>query len=89
MWFATTWSNASRPSWDLLGETDRSLRVAQAVDAINGRFGRHAIQHAIQPAVRLGMGSRIPDRISFGSVKDLDAFLFDSTDEEAEDGDNY
>lgn len=60
----------------LTEDQERTLRKAEAVDRINSRFGTHAIQ----PAVMLGIGTRIPDRISFGCVKDLTGFLFNATD---------
>ncbi len=45
-----------------------------------GSHGEVCGTHAIQPAVMLGMGAKIPDRISFGSIKDLTEFLFHTTE---------
>ena len=43
-------------------------KVAEAMDKINDRWG----EFVITPALMMGMGDIILDRISFGGVKELD-----------------
>jgi hypothetical protein len=43
-------------------------KVAEAMDKINDRWG----EFVITPALMMGMGDIILDRISFGSVKELE-----------------
>ena len=52
-----------------LFDTDHQKRrnVAQAVDAMNDRYG----EYVVTPALMMGLDTEVVDRISFGSVKDL------------------
>ena len=47
--------------------------VAEAMDKINDRWG----EFVITPALMMGMGDIILDRISFGGVKELEEIYFD------------
>jgi DNA polymerase-4 len=53
---------------DLFSDVDKTARLVNAVDAINARHGNFVIT----PARMLGTAGIIPDRISFGSVKELE-----------------
>jgi DNA polymerase IV len=46
----------------------RSHAVAEAMDRINDKYG----EFVITPALMMGMDETIVDRISFGSVKELE-----------------
>jgi hypothetical protein len=50
-----------------------SIRSARAMDKINDRWG----EFVITPALMMGMGDIILDRISFGGVKELEEIYFD------------
>ena len=47
--------------------------VAEAMDKINDRWG----EFVITPALMMGMGDTILDRISFGGVKELEEIYSD------------
>lgn len=56
---------------DQLGlfETDkRKHRLSEALDRINDRYG----EYVITPALMLGLGDKVIDRIAFGGVKDIE-----------------
>jgi DNA polymerase-4 len=55
----------------LLDDEDKKARLAKAVDAINVRFG----DYTITPARMIGTEGNIPDRISFGGIKELEQFI--------------
>jgi hypothetical protein len=48
-------------------------KVAEAMDKINDRWG----EFVITPALMMGMGDVILDRISFGGVKELEEIYSD------------
>jgi hypothetical protein len=48
-------------------------RTAEAMDKINDRWG----EFVITPALMMGMGDIILDRISFGGVKELEEICSD------------
>jgi DNA polymerase-4 len=50
-----------------------SHKVAEAMDKINDRWG----EFVITPALMMGMGDIILDRISFGGVKELEEIYFE------------
>lgn len=52
---------------DLYGELDRKERVNQAMDLINQRYG----EFTLTPALMMTAKDLVPDRISFGKVKEL------------------
>jgi hypothetical protein len=56
------WSNAVNRMYESL---------AKAVDAINECFG----DYTITPARMMGTQGNIPDRISFGGIKELEQFI--------------
>jgi DNA polymerase IV len=53
--------------------SSRTHAVAEAMDKINDRWG----EFVITPALMMGMGDIILDRISFGGVKELEEIYFD------------
>lgn len=53
---------------DLFEDVDKTARLTQAVDAINTKYG----DFVITPARMLNTGGLMPDRISFGGVKELE-----------------
>jgi DNA polymerase-4 len=57
---------------DLFGRLERGLRLTQAVDAVNSRWGNFVIT----PAAMMDTSSLVPDRIGFGSIKDMEQFIF-------------
>jgi DNA polymerase-4 len=67
--------------YDLIPSTSEQLelfgspthKVAEAMDKINDRWG----EFVITPALMMGMGDIILDRISFGGVKELEEIYFD------------
>ena len=67
--------------YDLIPSTSEQLElfaspthaVAEAMDKINDRWG----EFVITPAIMMGMGDIILDRISFGGVKELEEIYFD------------
>ena len=67
--------------YDLISSTSEQLElfssrthaVAEAMDKINDRWG----EFVITPALMMGMGDVILDRVSFGGVKELEEIYFD------------
>jgi len=57
---------------DLFGRLERGLRLTQALDTVNSRWGNFVIT----PASMIDTGSLVPDRIGFGSIKDMEQFIF-------------
>jgi DNA polymerase IV len=55
----------------LLDDDDKKARLAKAVDSINERFG----EYTNTPARMTRTEGNVPDRISFGGIKELDAFI--------------
>lgn len=55
---------------ELFQSIDKKDRLAKAIDKINHRYG----QFVITPAMMLQTGDLVPDRISFGGVKEIDLF---------------
>jgi DNA polymerase-4 len=53
---------------ELFEDVNASRRLAETVDGINARYGNFVIT----PARMLGTGHLVPDRISFGGVKELE-----------------
>lgn len=56
---------------DLFDRTLKKFNLTAAVDKINERWG----DFVITPAFMLGTGNLVPDRISFGNVKELEQFI--------------
>lgn len=56
----------------LFEDEEKKRNLAQTLDAINERYG----DFVIVPAIMLGMEEVILDRVAFGSVKDLEEFIF-------------
>ncbi|MCI0562992.1 MAG: hypothetical protein MN733_31330 [Nitrososphaera sp.] len=52
---------------ELFADVDKRQRLVQALDAINDKWGNYTIF----PARMIGAGRYMPDRISFGAVKEL------------------
>jgi DNA polymerase-4 len=67
--------------YDLIPSTDEQLelfaspthKVSEAMDKINDRWG----EFVITPALMMGMGDIILDRIAFGGVKELEEIYSD------------
>ncbi|KKW00402.1 hypothetical protein A3C34_03150 [Candidatus Amesbacteria bacterium RIFCSPHIGHO2_02_FULL_48_21] len=59
---------AGSAQMSLFGEAERKERLARAIDEINDRWG----QYVITPALMLGTGENVPDRVAFGGVKELE-----------------
>jgi DNA polymerase IV len=67
--------------YDLIPSTSEQLelfaspthKVAEALDKINDRWG----EFVVIPALMMGMGDIILDRISFGGVKELEEIYSD------------
>jgi len=55
----------------LLDDDVKKASLAQAIDRINERWG----DYTITPARMLGTEKNVPDRISFGNVKELEQFI--------------
>jgi len=72
-------ADASVIQLDLFGEGQRQRDKVAAVDALNARFG----PFTVRPATMLGSGEHVQDRISFGSVKELEEYLFHGEGEAA------
>jgi DNA polymerase-4 len=56
---------------ELFDDARKKERLVDAVDSINERYGAFVIT----PARMLGMENRVIDRISFGSIKELEALV--------------
>jgi DNA polymerase-4 len=61
-------TDAGARQLDLFSDVDKTVRLVSAVDAINARHG----DFVITPARMLSTAGLVPDRISFGSVKELE-----------------
>lgn len=70
--------DADEVQLEILEDLERTRAKVAAIDAINTRYGRFTIA----PARMLGTEKNVQDRISFGSVKELESFLFGETGEE-------
>lgn len=57
---------------DLFGRLERGLRLTTALDKVNSRWGNFVIT----PASMINTDSLVPDRIGFGSIKDIEQFIF-------------
>jgi DNA polymerase-4 len=55
---------------DLFGRLQKQHSLVSALDTINQKYGNFIIT----PAAMLGTSSLVPDRISFGGIKDLEQF---------------
>jgi DNA polymerase-4 len=55
----------------LLEDEVKKASISEAIDRINERWG----DFTITPARMLGTEENVPDRISFGNVKELEAFV--------------
>lgn len=53
---------------ELFEDVDKKARLVDALDTINLRYG----DYVITPALMLGTEDNVPDRISFGSIKELE-----------------
>ncbi len=56
---------------DLFGATDRKIHLVSALDRINERWGNFIIT----PARMIDTSDLVPDRISFGGIKELEQFI--------------
>jgi DNA polymerase IV len=61
---------------ELFGDVEKRNRLTKAIDEVNGRWGNFVITPARMTAAR----SYVPDRISFGNVKELEEFTCNDTD---------
>jgi len=59
---------------DLFGN-NRKTSLVSALDKINSRWG----DFVITPAIMMGMQDKVPDRIGFGNIKDLEQFVIGNT----------
>jgi impB/mucB/samB family C-terminal domain len=79
--YKKTVRNLAVSVYDLIPSTSEQLelfaspthKVAEALDKINDRWG----EFVVIPALMMGMGDIILDRISFGGVKELEEIYFD------------
>lgn len=56
---------------DLFDELNKKINLTQAVDKINEKWG----DFVITPAMMLGTQDKIPDRVAFGNIKELEQFI--------------
>ena len=79
--YKKTVRNLAVSVYDLIPSTSEQLelfaspthKVAEAMDKINDRWG----EFVVIPALMMGMGDIILDRISFGGVKEIEEIYFD------------
>lgn len=57
----------------LLTDEVKKHKLAQAIDAVNDRYGAFVVT----PARMLGLDNKVIDRIAFGGVKELEEFMFE------------
>jgi len=67
-------STAKGVQQGLFEDREKKGRVVEAIDAINERWGAFVIT----PAMMMGMGDKIIDRISFGGIKELEESILHS-----------
>lgn len=56
---------------DLFNEMTRKINLTQAIDGINEKWG----DFVITPAIMLGTEDKVPDRVAFGNIKELEQFI--------------
>lgn len=56
---------------DLFNELTRKIKLTQAIDGINEKWG----DFVITPAIMLGTEDKVPDRVAFGNIKELEQFV--------------
>ena len=57
---------------DLFHQLSRQVDFVTAVDSINQKYG----DFVITPAMMLGTSDKVPDRVAFGNIKELEQFIF-------------
>ncbi|HAP38023.1 hypothetical protein A2574_01175 [Candidatus Shapirobacteria bacterium RIFOXYD1_FULL_38_32] len=57
---------------DLFNTVLKKVNLAEAIDHLKEKWG----DYIITPAMMLGTGDAVPDRIGFGNIKDLENFIF-------------
>ena len=64
-------SSAGNVQLELFDNVERKLKLSQALDKVNERWG----DYVITPARMLGMDDQVIDRISFGGIKELEDYI--------------
>jgi DNA polymerase-4 len=62
--------NSASTQLDLFENIEKKIKITSAIDGVNERWG----DYVITPARMLGAKESVPDRISFGGVKELEEF---------------
>jgi DNA polymerase IV len=57
---------------ELFDDVQRKAQLVDALDDINGRYGTYVIT----PGMMIGTEDTVPDRISFGGIKELEDIIF-------------
>ncbi len=57
---------------ELFEDVNRKLNLSTAIDQINEKWGNFVIT----PAMMLGTEDKVPDRVAFGSIKELEQFIY-------------
>lgn len=65
-------SKNSASQLELFTDIPKKINLVNAVDKIKEKWG----DFVITPAMMLGTGNLVPDRISFGGIKELEQFIF-------------